>query len=74
MDKAEEDVSNTVKETTEGDRLLSHICKVLNSKVWPNEVSNIEEVMMKRQLSSVRAIYNQFYQMPIFQCTSFTSK
>ena len=40
-------LSNTVRETNEGDRLLSHICKVLNSKVWPNEVNNVKEVMLK---------------------------
>ena len=53
MDEAHKDSTNTVKETTKGDRLLSHICKVLNSKVWPNEVRNVEEVRMKKQLSSV---------------------
>ena len=63
--------TNTVKETTEGDRLLSYICKVLNSKVKPNEVSNVEEVMMKKQLSFVKAVYDQYCQMPIFQGTSF---
>ena len=50
------DATNTVKETTEGDRLFSHICRVLNSKVLPNEVSNVEEVMIKKQLSSVKTI------------------
>ena len=71
MDEAHKDPTNTVKETTEGDRLLSHICKVLNNKVWTNEVSNAEEVRMKKQLSSVKATFDQYYQMPIFQGTSF---
>ena len=66
LDEAHIDATNTVKETTEGDRVLSHICKV-----WPNEVEEVEEVMMKKQLSSVKAIYNQYCQMPIFQATSF---
>ena len=60
-----------IKETTEGDRLLSHICKVLSSKIWPNEVSNVEEVLMKEQLSSIKAVYDQYCRMPIFQSTSF---
>ena len=42
LDEAQEDATN---ETTEGYK--SHICKILNSKVWPNEVSNVEKVMMK---------------------------
>ena len=71
VDEAHRDATNMVKETTEGDRLLSHICKVLNSKDWPNEVSNVEEVMMKKQLSSAKAAYDQYCQMPIFQGTSF---
>ena len=29
---------NTVKESVEGDKMLSDICKILNTKVWPNEV------------------------------------
>ena len=62
LDEAHIDATNTVKETTEGDRVLSHICKV-----WPNEVEEVEEVMMKKQLSSVKAIYNQYCQMPMFQ-------
>ena len=33
------------------DRLLSQICKV-----WANEVSSVKEVMMKKQLSTVKAI------------------
>ena len=48
MDKSHEDATNTVKKTSEGDRLLSYICKVLDSKVWPNKVSNVKEVMMKK--------------------------
>ena len=47
MVEAQEDATNIVKETTEGDRLLSHICRVLNNKVYQNEVSNVEEVIMK---------------------------
>ena len=39
MDEAHKDATNTAKETTEGDRLLSYVC--------PNKVSNVEEVMMK---------------------------
>ena len=65
MEEVYEDATNTVKETTEGDR-LSHICKVLNSKVWPNKVRNAEAVMMKKQLSSVKVIYDKYCQMPIF--------
>ena len=60
-----------IKETTEGDRLLLHISKILSSKIWPNEVSNFEEVLMKEQLSSIKAVYDQYCQMPIFQSTSF---
>ena len=71
MEEAKEDATSTVKETTEGDRLLSHIFKILNSNVWPNEVRNVEEVTMKKQLCSAEAIYNQYCQMPIFQVTSF---
>ena len=41
MDEANKDATNTAKE---GDRLLSHICKVLQSKVWPNLDIGIEEV------------------------------
>ena len=41
MDEAHKDATNTVKETTEGDKLLSHICKV-----GPNKVSNVKEVMI----------------------------
>ena len=70
-DLMDEDATSTVKETTEGDRLLSHICKVLNRKVWPNKISNVEEVMMKKQLSSIKAIYNQYCQVSIFQGISF---
>ena len=33
MDEVHEDATSTVKKTTEGGSLLSHICKVLNSKV-----------------------------------------
>ena len=66
MDEAHKDDTNTVKETTEGDRLLSQICEALNSKVWPNEVRNVEEVMMKKQLSSAKAVYNQYCQVTIF--------
>ena len=53
MNETDEDATDTVKETTEGDKLLSHICKVLNGKVWPNDVNNVKEVMIKKQLSSV---------------------
>ena len=35
--------------------------------VWPNKVSNVEEVMMKKQLSSVKTIYDQYCQVSIFQ-------
>ena len=71
MDEVHEDATSTVKKTTEGGSLLSHICKVLNSKVWLNKFSNVEEVMMKKQLFSVKANYNQYCQMPRFQGTSF---
>ena len=71
MDEAGKDATNIVKETTEGDRLLSYICKVLNSKVWSNEINNIEEALMKKQLSSVKQIFDQYCQISIFQDTSF---
>ena len=71
MDEVHEDATSTVKKTTEGGSLLSHICKVLNSKVWPNKFSNVEEIMMKKQLFSVKANFNQYCRMPRFQGTSF---
>ena len=37
MDEAHKGATNTVKETNEGDSLLSHICKV-----WRSEVSSVE--------------------------------
>ena len=43
MDEGHKDATYIVKETIEGDRVLSQICKVLKSKVWPNDVSNVEE-------------------------------
>ena len=57
MNKVHEDATNTVK--------------ILNSKVWPNKVSNVEEVMIKKQLSSVKTIYEKHCQLPIFQVNSF---
>ena len=71
IDKANKDATYIVKETIEGDRVLSQMCKVLKSKVWPNDVSNVEEVTMKMQFSSVETIYDQYCQMLIFQGTSF---
>ena len=56
MEEVCKDATNTVKETTEGDQLFSHICRVLNSKVLPIEVSSVEEVMIKKVLSSVKTI------------------
>ena len=71
MDEGHKDATYIVKETIEGDRVLSQMCKVLKSKVWPNDVSNGEEVTMKMQFSSVETIYDQYCQMLIFQGTSF---
>ena len=70
MEEGKDNAINTVKETTESDRLLTHICEVLNSKVWPNKVK-VEEIMMKKQLSSVKVIKDQYCQIPIFQDTFF---
>ena len=83
----EDGSTNAVKETTEGDwykdgtitvqetseeiQFLSQNCKVLNSKVWRNKFNNVEEVIMKKQLSSAKAIYDQYCKMAIFQDTSF---
>ena len=58
MDEAHKDATYIVQETTEGGNLLSHICKV-----GPHDVSNVEEVMIKKELSSVKAIYNQYCQV-----------
>ena len=58
MDEAHKDATYIVQETTEGGSLLSHICKV-----GPHDVSNVEEVMIKKELSSVKAIYNQYCQV-----------
>ena len=60
MEEAKEDATNKVKETSEGDRLLSHIFKILSSNIWPIEVRNMEEVTMKKRLSSAEAIYSQY--------------
>ena len=67
----EQRYGDLMDEVHEGGSLLSHICKVLNSKVWPNKFSNVEEIMMKKQLFSVKANFNQYCQMPRFQGTSF---
>ena len=51
MDEGHKDATYIVKETIEGDRVLSQICKVLKSKVWPNDVSNVEEWKCSSPLS-----------------------
>ena len=53
---------------TTNDHLIIHICKVLNSSTWPSlpsDETNDPEIL-KVQLKSVSAVYQQFSSMKIF--------
>ena len=67
MDEVDEDATNTAKETTEG---CYHTFVKFSTAKFSQRVNKVEEVIMK-QFSSVKAIDDQYCQMPIFQDTSF---
>ena len=51
---------------TKGDSMLSTICKVLNTKVWPDNELLVNEDALQKQLESISFIYQHYHAMPIF--------
>ena len=62
----DDDVENA--DGTTNDHLIFHICKSLNSTVWPQLPQNDEsdEEILKIQVDSISYIYDQFSTMKIF--------
>ena len=57
---------NIRREMTKGDSMLSTICKVLNTKVWPDNELLVNEDALQKQLESISFIYQHYHAMPIF--------
>ena len=57
---------NIRRETIEGDSILSNICKVLNTKVWPDNELLVNEDALQKQLESISFMYQYYHAMPIF--------
>ena len=57
---------NIRREMTKGDSMLSNICKVLNTKVWPDNELLVNEDALQKQLESINFIYQHYHTMPIF--------
>ena len=60
---------------SDGDNILFHVCRVLNSAVWPDLTndSNEDEIKLSLQLNAIREIYEKYKSMPIFESTSLES-
>ena len=43
--------------TDEGDCIIFDVCRVLNSKVWPDQV---DEVLLEKQLEAITNIHNRY--------------
>ena len=53
----------------EGDSMLSKICKVLSTKVCPDNELLVNEHALQKQLESISFMYQHYHTMPIFTVT-----
>ena len=51
------------------DKILFHVCRVLNSAVWPDlaKDSDEDETKLSLQLNAIREIFEKCKSMPIFK-------
>ena len=57
---------NIRREMIEGDSMLSNICKVYNTKVWPDNELLVHEDDLQKQLESRSFMYQHYHAMLIF--------
>ena len=60
---------NIRREMIEGDSMLSKICKVLSTKVCPDNELLVNEHALQKQLESISFMYQHYHTMPIFTVT-----